>query len=491
VLRERFSRPLDRAAARLSGSTEEDAALLGADLWGSLAHARMLGTSGILSKHSAERIEDGLRAIARAAARGRFALDPALEDVHLNVEHALTKRLGADGERLHTGRSRNDQVATDLALYTREALLGAEERTLAVVDALVTAARSPGGRRSVEAWTHLQPAQRVYWGGLLGAHALRFLRDAERLAAVRRGIRRSPLGSGAIAGSSLPLDRARTARWLGFEGPSLSSIDGVSDRDASLEALFAIAQVHVHASQLGEEIVIGSMPEVARIRLSEGFVTTSSLMPHKRNPDLAELVRAESAGAIGRLTAALALVRSLPIGYQRDLQAGKPALVEAFARLDATLEVLAPMIAEAELLSPPARDPATGSVELADELVRSGVPFRRAHTRVATFLAEWERLGRPEGPHGPAGLERAFPELAGRPFRWPRAEEEPDRRITAGGSHWKEVDRLLRSIETRAGRARRETAATRRRLERARAAFGLPESLFERARRDRRSARRR
>ncbi len=196
MLRERFSRPLHKAARRLSESTVEDEVLLGADLWGSLAHARMLGASGILPKGSARRIETGLRAIARVAASGRFRLDPALEDVHLNVEHALTRRIGADGERLHTGRSRNDQVATDLAIYEREALLDAEERTLRVVDALVGAAEGPARGRTLPGWTHLQPAQRLYWSGILAAHALRFLRDAQRLATVRRGIR-VPVRSGA------------------------------------------------------------------------------------------------------------------------------------------------------------------------------------------------------------------------------------------------------------------------------------------------------
>ena len=419
MLRERFSRPLDSAARELSASTSEDAVLLGADFWGSIAHARMLGATRILPAASARRIEAGLRSIARDAVRGRFHLDPDLEDVHLNVEHELTARIGQDGERLHTARSRNDQVATDLAIYNREALLNAEGRTLDLVDALITAARGPAKHRTIPGWTHLQPAQRLYWGGILGAHALRFARDAERLAAVRAGIRYCPLGSGAIAGSSLPIDRGMTARPLGFDGPTPSALDAVSDRDATWESLFAIAMVHLHASQLGEELVIGAMPESGRLRLSDGFVTTSSLMPHKRNPDLAELVRAESAGAIGRLTAGLALVRSLPIGYQRDLQAGKPILFEGFARLDRTLAALAPMVAEAEYLSPPGLGESTASVELADELVRAGMPFRAAHARVARFVSRLERQGRTLAATRPQEVTRAFPEIAGRNFRLP------------------------------------------------------------------------
>ncbi|HEV2519652.1 MAG TPA: argininosuccinate lyase [Thermoplasmata archaeon] len=475
MLRERFSRPLDRAAQRLSESTAEDRFLLGADLWGSIAHARMLGVCRIIPKASARRIEAGLRSIARAARAGRFPLDPDLEDVHLNVERALTRKIGSDGERLHTARSRNDQVATDLAVYNREALLDAEGRTLDLVGALVRAARGPAAAKVVTGWTHMQPAQRLYWSGILGAHALRFVRDADRLAAVRRSLRFCPLGSGAIAGSSLPIDRALTARLLGFDGPSPSSLDSVSDRDASWESLFAIAMVHLHASQLAEELVIGAMPESGRVRLSEGFVTTSSLMPHKRNPDLAELVRAESAGAIGRLTAGLALVRSLPIGYQRDLQAGKPILFEGFDRLARTLAVLAPMIRHAEYLSPAVSGSSTAWVELADELVRAGVPFRTAHARIARFLAGHERSDR--------SLEKAdlpvdFPEIAGRGFRMPTPEEEPDRRTSPGGSAAREVSKLLAHVDRLRRRAEIRTRSAALTWARCRAKLGVPEGLF-------------
>ncbi|MCI4357938.1 MAG: argininosuccinate lyase [Thermoplasmata archaeon] len=481
MLRERFSRPLHRAALALSESTSEDAVLLGADLWGSLAHARMLGERRIIPKASARRIESGLRAIARQAGRGAFRLDPDLEDVHLNVERALTERIGSDGERLHTARSRNDQVATDLALFNREALAQAETLTLALVQALTTAARGPGGRRTVSGWTHLQPAQRLYWGGILGAHALRFVRDAERLGSVRRGIRYSPLGSGAIAGSSLPIDRHRTAQLLGFEGPTPSSLDAVSDRDASWESLFAIAMVQLHASQLAEELVIGAMPRSGRVRLSDGFVTTSSLMPHKRNPDIAELVRAESAGAIGRLTAGLSLIRSLPIGYQRDLQAGKPVLFEGFERLGLTLRALIPMIAQAQYLSRPEPDQPTASVELADALVRAGVPFRRAHARVARYLVDLEsRHGDLSSVTEPE-LTRTFPELRASGFRLPGQEDEPERRTSYGGSSRREVDRLLTMVEGKGRRAEKEVERAARTWARCRARLGLSQALFRAA----------
>jgi len=478
VLRERFRRPLDRAAARLSASTREDLALLPHDLWGSLAHARMLGRTGIIPRASARRIEGGLRRIARDAHRGRFPLDPDLEDVHLNVESALTRRIGADGERLHTARSRNDQVATDLLLYGRDALLALELATLSLADALTGAARGPDGRNVVDGWTHLQPAQRVYWAQILGTHALRFVRDAERFATTRRRADRSPLGSGALAGSSLPIDRRLTARLLGFSAPSESSLDSVSDRDSAAETLFDLALLGTHASALAEELVLGSMPEVGRVHLDDTFVTTSSLMPHKRNPDLAELARAEASPAVGRLVSHLTLLKGLPAGYQRDLQVGKPLLIEGVERGLGVLEVLDGMVRSARFLAPdPAGSGATGSVELADALVRAGVPFRAAHGRVGRWLVA--RGAATRAPL-PGELSAAFPEIAGTGFRWPTPREEPERRRSLGGSSWSQVDRLLEGVERRSRAARRAATTELRRLERLRGGLGAyaPEFLL-------------
>jgi len=435
----------------------------------------MLRETGIVAPGPARRLESGLRALSRRAERGRFPLDPALEDVHLNVETALAARIGAAAGHLPTGRSRNDQVAVDLALYLRDRLLRLETGTLAVVRSLVTAARGSDGRGTVAAWTHLQPAQRVYWAQLLGTHALRFQRDAERFAAIRGRLRESPLGSGAIAGTSLPIDRRRTAGLLGFAGPGLSSIDGVSDRDASLDALFALALLATHASALAEELVIGAMPEVDRVHLADAFVTTSSLMPHKRNPDLAELARGAAGPAIGRLVAHLTIVKGLPIGYQRDLQAGKPLLVDAVRDAERLLDVLAPMIASTRFRSPPA-DPrvATDSVELADALVAAGVPFRAAHARVARFLAAAPKPpGRRPGP-GSARFASAFPELARGGYAASVPAAEPERRRSSGGSAWVEVSHLLTTVGRRAERSARAARREWERLDRLRRALGAP-----------------
>jgi argininosuccinate lyase len=473
VLRERFSQPLDRAAIAFSDSTREDAELLGADLWGSRAHARMLAEAGLLPRRSARRIDAGLRAIERAAARGRFALRPDLEDVHLNVEAELTRRIGADGERLHTGRSRNDQVAVDLLVYLREALLDLEEGCARVAQALRRKASSDDGRIVVTGWTHLQPAQRVYVAQILGTHALRFLRDAERLRGIRERLTDCPLGSAALAGSSLPLRRSRAAELLGFARPNPSSLDAVSDRDPEVETLAALALLGVHASSLAEELVLGSMEEIARVRLADAFVTTSSLMPHKRNPDLAELVRAESGPSLGRLTAHLALLKGLPLAYNRDLQVGKPLLFEGIRRADSVLSVLAPMVEGARFSRPPASDDNTASVELVDALVRGGVPFRAAHRRVALCLATLAKRGRTLRSLGGTEFRGTFPEAASVGFRLPAVEAEPELRTTAGGSSWSSVRQLLRELDRRetavfsgATRERRRLARVRRELDR-------------------------
>jgi argininosuccinate lyase len=478
VLRERFARPLDRSALALSESTREDTELLEADLWGSRVHARMLGEVGLVPLASARRIERGLKGLERRAAAGRFHLDARLEDVHLNVEAALTRAVGPDGERLHTGRSRNDQVATDLAVYLRSALLGLERRTARVVGSLEARARGPAGRIVVPGWTHQQPAQRVRLGQILATHALRLQRDTERFRAVRERITDCPLGSGALAGSSLPLDRYRTASLLGFARPSPSSMDAVSDRDPAIETLSALALLAVHTSALAHELVLGSMPEIDRVRLADPFVTTSSLMPHKRNPDLAELVRAEAAPAIGRLTSHLALLPALPLTYNRDLQVGKPLLFEGIARATLVLDVLAPMVASAEFHAPPLRTGGraieTQSVELVDHLVRVGVPFREAHRRVGVFLSELERRGMGLGEARPTTWRSAFPELRGRPFRPADPEEEPELRTTTGGSARREVARLLSEVRDRRRASERAARQEAARLERLRAELDRP-----------------
>jgi argininosuccinate lyase len=338
---------------------------------------------------------------------------------------------------------------------------------VSLVSALTRTARGPAGDVVVPGWTHLQPAQRVYVGQILGTHALRFLRDLDRFRSIRVRIRECPLGSGALAGSSLPLDRARTAHLLGFDRPTLSSLDAVSDRDAATETLAALALFAVHASGLAEELVLGAMPEVGRVRLADAFVTTSSLMPHKRNPDLAELIRGESGPAIGRLTSALALLKGLPLAYNRDLQVGKPILFEGIARAELVLAVLPAMVETAEFRRGTpigaATEATTGSVEIVDDLVRSGVPFRRAHARVAAFLRDVDASGGVGGGRYRERWALAFPELGVGPPE--EAGAEPERRTTPGGSARSSVRTMLADAERRVLSAQRAIEAERRRLD--------------------------
>lgn len=446
MLRDRFGSPLDSLASQLSSSTTEDAELLPYDILGSIAHAKMLVRQKLIPAREGRRLVGGLVNLASESKKGRFKLDPALEDVHINVEHALTKRLGKDvGERLHTGRSRNDQVATDLLLYLRSSLLDIENTTLGLVGTLLRVALSPQGKEVVEGWTHLQPAQRVYLAQLLLVHAHRFERDAERFAQISSKIRHCPLGSGALAGSSLPLDRDYVAQLLGFEGPNPNSMDAVSDRDLAVESSFALSLLANHASSLAEELVLWSNPAIGGVRLGDGFVTTSSLMPHKRNPDMAELIRAEAGPITGMLIANLMTLKALPLAYNRDLQRIKPLQFESFKRAKLILEVMDAMLSSATFGKRGAGSHAMGNptwtVELVDLLVLAGVPFRSAHSRVARKVSEWEMTGEAPNSLTEEEIAEAFPELRGRPFTIPSPWREPDSRSTYGGSSLQEVKR--------------------------------------------------
>ncbi|MDE1819680.1 MAG: argininosuccinate lyase [Euryarchaeota archaeon] len=448
LLRERFRHPPHPEAAEFGASVKEDTVLLPFDLLGSLAHARMLTRQGLIPLPAGRALVRELVRLRREAEAGTFRLDPELEDVHMNVESALTARLGDVGARLPTGRSRNDQVATDLALYLRDALLRLEGLILDTAQALLDQAAGPQGRYVVPATTHLQDAQRVYLAQILQVHARRLSRDATRLKRIRESMVYSPLGAGAVAGSSLPLDRHLTARSLGFREPHPNAMDAVSDRDSASETLGSLAILGVHLSSLAEEWVLWSTPQVARIHLDDAFVTTSSLMPHKRNPDMAELLRGEAGPLIGLGAAHLITLKGLPLSYNRDLQTLKPLLFEGVRRAERSLRVLAPMARTARFHTSPSPHGVaspTASVELADELTRNGVPFREAHRRVARFLVDLEHAHRSWGELTMDEWYRSFPELKASAWIPPAPHQEPERRRTFGGSAWGEVahDRLL------------------------------------------------
>ncbi len=385
----RFREPTDAVVERFTASVHFDRALARYDVRGSIAHAQMLGAMGLLSAEEVEALVAGLEAALREIEAGSFRFDPALEDVHMNVEAWLRERVGPVAGKLHTGRSRNDQVATDLALYLRDAAAAARRGLAELRGVLVRRAREhldtllPG-------YTHLQRAQPVR----LAHHWLAFVemlgRDAGRFRDLAARLAHSPLGAGALAGSSLPLDREATARALGFEAPAANSIDAVASRDAALEFLSAAAIAMVHLSRLAEELVLWSSSEFGFVELSDAFATGSSLMPQKKNPDVPELVRARSGRTIGNLVTLLTVLKGLPLSYNRDLQEDKEPVFDSAITLRDALEVMAGALAglrvDAARMRAAAEDPLLLATDLAEALVREGVAFREAHEAVGRVV---------------------------------------------------------------------------------------------------------
>ena len=389
----RFAGAMDPAAAALNASVHFDRRLLRDDVRGSQAQARMLAAVGLITAADAEAIVSGLERVADEFASGGRVLDPALEDIHMNVETRLIELIGEAGRRLHTARSRNDQVATDLKLYARRA---AVEIMAGIDRARLELCRQ--ARRHAETllpgYTHLQRAQVVTLGHHLLAYAEMLKRDRGRFADAERRAAESPLGSGALAGTGLPIDRARTATELGFAGPTHNSLDAVSDRDFAAEIAFAGALMAVHLSRLGEELVLWSTSEFGFVRLGEGYCSGSSLMPQKRNPDIAELLRGKSGRAIGDVVALLAVSKGLTLAYNKDLQETQEPLYDAIETAQMSLAVLPGLIANLEFdvtrMAAASADPALGATDLAEELVRRGMPFRSAHEVIGRLVRRAE-----------------------------------------------------------------------------------------------------
>ena len=392
----RFSGETDPAVERFTASVHFDRALARYDIRGSIAHARMLGRTGVIPAADADALVAGLEEIASEVEAGTFPLDPRLEDIHMNVEARLRERLGPVAGRLHTGRSRNDQVATDLALYLRDAARAARAGLLELRRVLVRRAREhvdtvlPG-------YTHLQRAQPVRLAHHWLAYVEMLGRDAGRFADLRRRIARSPLGADALAGSTLPLDREDTARALGFEGPARNSMDAVGSRDGALEFLSACAIAMVHLSRLAEELVLWSSSEFGFVELADAYATGSSLMPQKKNPDVPELVRGKAGRVIGDLVTLLTVVKGLPLTYNRDLQEDKEPVFDAATTLRDALAVMAgtldTLTVRVERMRAAADDPMLLATDLAEALVREGVPFREAHEAVGKIVADCVRRG--------------------------------------------------------------------------------------------------
>ncbi len=381
-----FSEPMSALVQRYTASVGFDQRLWRADIAGSLAHAAMLAAQGIIAAQDLADIQRGLAQITADIEAGRFDWKLELEDVHLNIEARLTQLVGDAGKRLHTGRSRNDQVATDVRLWLRgeidalALLLGDMQRALVGVAALHTTTVMPG-------FTHLQVAQPVSLAHHLLAYVEMFARDAERLADVRRRTNRLPLGAAALAGTSYPLDREAVALALGFDGVCENSLDAVSDRDFAIEFLAFAAITMVHVSRLAEELVLWMSQNFGFIDLADRYCTGSSIMPQKRNPDVAELARGKSGRVVGHLVGLITLMKGQPLAYNKDNQEDKEPLFDTVDTLAGTLRIMAEMVAgivvKPAAMEAAARRGYATATDLADHLVKKGLPFRDAHEVVA------------------------------------------------------------------------------------------------------------
>jgi argininosuccinate lyase len=391
----RFSSAASEIAQRYSESVSFDRRLYHHDIAGSIAHASALASAGILAADEFEVITRGLREIENEIVAGTFVWDTSLEDVHMNIEAALTKRIGPAGAKLHTGRSRNDQIALDLRLYVREEIDEIVIRLRTLQNALLLLAQK-NSRVLMPGYTHLQRAQPIYFAHYLLAQLEAFERDYERLRDTRRRADVMPLGSGALAGSSITLNREAIAEALSFQRVTQNSLDAVSDRDFAADFLYSLAMIGVHLSRFSEDLIIWNTREFGFIEFNDAFATGSSLMPQKKNPDMAELTRGKSGRLIGNLVTLLAVLKGLPSAYNRDLQEDKEALFDSVDTVRNALEVFSALLPvltiNQERMESLANDPQLLATDLAEYLVGRGVPFREAHAIVGKLAASGKRL---------------------------------------------------------------------------------------------------
>jgi argininosuccinate lyase len=393
----RFSEPVAELVKRYTASVDFDKRLAVHDIEGSLAHAEMLAHVGLLSSSDLDAIRRGMATIRGEIERGEFAWSIDLEDVHLNIEKRLTDLVGDAGKRLHTARSRNDQVATDIRLWLRSTIDDVRALLDGLQGALVDLADAHADT-IMPGFTHLQVAQPVTFGHHLMAYVEMFARDAERMADCRRRVNRLPLGAAALAGTSYPIDRERVARTLGFEGVCANSLDAVSDRDFAIEFCAAAALVMTHVSRLSEELVIWMSPRVGFIDLADRFCTGSSIMPQKKNPDVPELARGKTGRVVGHLTALLVLMKGQPLAYNKDNQEDKEPLFDVADTLSSTLRIFIDLVGgirvRADRMRQAAAEGFSTATDLADYLVRKGLPFRDAHEAVARAVRAAADAGR-------------------------------------------------------------------------------------------------
>ena len=388
----RASKAVDSRVNDFNSSIRFDARMIEQDIQGSLAHSAMLGRQGIISAQDVEDIHKGLHGILEDLHSGALEIDPAAEDVHTFVEQTLTARVGDAGKRLHTGRSRNDQVALDLRLNLREASAHLQGQIQELIQTICTQA-AKGADYVMPGYTHLQRAQPVTFGHALMAYAWMLLRDLGRFVdATRRMDSQCPLGSGALAGTTYPLDRAFTAEKLGFAAPCPNSMDGVSDRDFCIELAAAISTCMMHLSRLSEEIILWCSWEFKFIELDDAFTTGSSIMPQKKNPDVTELIRGKTGRVYGDLNTLLVMMKGLPLAYNKDMQEDKEAIFDAVDTLSLCLTTITPMLDTMRTLPANMRRAAAAgfinATDCADYLTKKGMPFRDAYKLTGQMVAD-------------------------------------------------------------------------------------------------------
>jgi len=393
----RFSAAMDETLWNLSESYSFDHVLYAHDIEGSMAHVKGLESARLLTPEECATLLDTLEAIKGEFAAGTFIRQSTDEDVHMAIERRATELAGDVGAKIHTARSRNDQVATTLRLFTRDALSEIARQTLALVDTLVAVSESHASVY-LPGYTHLQRAQPVLLSHHLQAHAWSLTRDVDRILDARRRLNVSPLGAGALAGTSLPIDPDVTARLLGFDEAFANSMDAVSDRDFVAEALFDIALLGVHLSRMGEELVLWTTSEFGFATLGDDFTTGSSMLPQKKNSDVAELARGKSGRLVGNLTGLLVTLKGLPLSYNRDLQEDKEPLFDSVRQVALVLTAMAgayqSMTFHAGVAAAAADDEFLAAIDVAEALVSQGVPFRQAHEVAGALVGRAVREGR-------------------------------------------------------------------------------------------------
>ena len=387
----RFQKALDKKADDFNSSLRVDCRMYAQDIKGSMAHAAMLAKQGILPQAEVDKIIDGLEGILKDINEGKLTFDTGAEDIHMFIEAELTSRIGDAGKRLHTARSRNDQVAVDIRLYLRDEA----ESVVALIKDLIKAVVDKAEENAdviAPAYTHLQRAQPISFGHQLMAYAMMFFRDIQRVENAVKNMNYSPLGSCALAGTTYPTDRAFVAEKLGFDGVMRNSIDGVADRDFCVELLSAFALIMTHLSRFAEEVILWSSWEFKFVELDDSYTTGSSIMPQKKNPDMAELVRGKTGRVYGDLMAMLTILKGLPLAYNKDMQEDKETVFDALDTVKICLEVFTPMIATMNVLKEntyrAAQKGFINATDLADYLAKKGMPFRTAYKIVGQLVAE-------------------------------------------------------------------------------------------------------